>query len=462
MNAASITGKAPSLKKVLGFTSLFVVAVGNVTTQSSFVSILNGVGEGGATFFIAIFLAAVLTLCYVFTFLELSLMMPKAGGPGTFTTVAIGHFPAIILVLCGYVISAAFTIPSELILLKRVFDEIFPGTYAHIDLMILALFTLLNVLGINIFSSTQNLIVFVMIITVLVIGFAGLGGSSPQGIDPAAYWHQIVNTDGSVFSLMLLALWSFAGLEFVCPLIEESKNPEKNLPKALLYGLVALIIIYGLMAFAGLRQLPSTELAGSEIPHWLLVKSLFGNAAKIIILIFVITACSSTANIIVATTPRLLYGMAHHKQLPAFFKQLHPRWNTPWLGILFFSCLSAIPLIVWGSEPGFILVMIISAATVWLIAYIISHINLIILRKRYPLFKRPFKTPLYPLPQLVGIIGMSYALWNNSPSAETASKVYITSGIFAGVAFVYAFFWVKFKMKRGLFEAEPIEQAILD
>src|ERR1700712_52407 len=91
----------PSLKKALGFSSLFVVAMGGVTSQGSFVAILNGAGTGGAPFFIAMLLAGVLTFSYAFSYLELSLMMPKAGGPGTYTTVASGHFPAIILVLCG-------------------------------------------------------------------------------------------------------------------------------------------------------------------------------------------------------------------------------------------------------------------------------------------------------------------------------------------------------------------------
>jgi amino acid transporter len=69
-----------------------------------------------------------------------------------------------------------------------------------------------------------------------------------------------------------------------------------------------------------------------------------------------------------------------------------------------------LPLIFLGKQGGFIFVMLISAATLWLIAYIIAHINVMVLRKKYPGFKRPFKTPLYPLPQIIGILGMGYAI----------------------------------------------------
>ena len=70
--------KQSNLKKVLGFPSLFAAAIGLVVAQTCFVSILQGVGHGGSTFFIAIFIAFLLSLSYSVTYAELSLMMPKA------------------------------------------------------------------------------------------------------------------------------------------------------------------------------------------------------------------------------------------------------------------------------------------------------------------------------------------------------------------------------------------------
>ena len=101
--------------------------------------------------------------------------------------------------------------------------------------------------------------------------------------------------------------------------------------------------------------------------------------------------------------------------------------------------------------------MMISAATAWLVTYIIAHIDLIVLRKKYPSYKRPYVAPFFPIPQIIGIIGMAYLLLNNSPSPEMTFKVYGNAGILIGITALYAFFWVKFKMKKGLFEAEPIE-----
>ena len=57
---------------------------------------------------------------------------------------------------------------------------------------------------------------------------------------------------------------------------------------------------------------------------------------------------------------------------------------------------------------------------------------------------------------------MCYAIWNNSPLQEMTSKVYLNAGLIVCIIAIYAFFWVKFKMKKRLFEIEPIDEAIAD
>ena len=60
----------------------------------------------------------------------------------------------------------------------------------------------------------------------------------------------------------------------------------------------------------------------------------------------------------------------------------------------------------------------------------------------------------FPLPQILGILGMGYAIFNNAPTLEMRMKVYTNSALFLGVTAIFAFFWVRFKMKKGLFEVE--------
>ncbi len=462
MKEKAVEEKPDVLKRVLGFPSLFVVAVGIVAAQSCFVSTLQGAGLGGASFLVALWIAFILTLCYVSTYSELSLMMPKAGSISTYTGVAIGHFPAIIATLSGYLGPILFAGPAELLLVQNILDLTFPATFAHVGLLILAVFTLLNLLGIDIFSAVQSILTYGMLLTMLMIGVAGFSSDRAQGLSPNDLWQGFSHLGLDVFSLVVLAIWAFLSLEFICPLIEESKQPEKNIPKTMFLGAVIILIVHSLIAYAGMRHVRAQELIQSNIPHWVLVNSLFKDWGWLMISVFALTTTSGIINSTLATIPRVLFGMAHHHQLPAIFKALHPRWKTPWFGILFVAALQAIPLLILANSPDVLLLLVISAATCWLLTYIIAHIDVMVLRQKYPHFKRPFKSRFYPIPQVLGIIGMGYAIFNNAPTTDLKMKVYTNAALFIGITALYALFWVKYTMKKGLFETEPIEQAIKD
>ena len=100
------------------------------------------------------------------------------------------------------------------------------------------------------------------------------------------------------------------------------------------------------------------------------------------------------------------------------------------------------------------LVLVIAATTSYLIAYIIANINVIVLRKRMPDHARPYRSPFFPIPQVIAIVAMVYVALNNSPSPEMTQTVYSITGGMLVVVSVLAALWVKFKMKRGLFEPD--------
>ncbi len=451
-----------NLKRVLGFPALFVIAVGVVTAQSCFVSTLQGAGIGGANFFIALLVGFVLTLCYVSTYSELSLMMPKAGSISTYTAVAMGHFPAIVASIAGYLAPIIFGGPAELLLVDYILDVAYPGVFSHVGLFLLVSLTIFNLLGINIFSTIQNILTYTMLVVLFVVGIAGFSSANATGASSTELIQQIAHVDMGVFSLVVLAIWAFLSIEFVCPLIEETKRPEKNIPRTMFAAAVVILIVHSLIAYAGMRQVPANNLADSDIPHWILVNTLFGNTGRLIIAVITITTTAGFINTVLATLPKMFYGMAHNKQLPVAFMKIHPKFQSPWVGILFIAASIAIPLLLLSKSKDVLITLVISSATIWLLTYIIAHINVIALRKKYPNFNRPYKSTLYPLPQIIGIAGMGFAIIKNAPSDELTTKVYTNTVIFVGITATYAFFWIRYKMKKGLFETEPIEQALSD
>ena len=301
-----------------------------------------------------------------------------------------------------------------------------------------------------------------MLVTLLVIGFVGLGVTNSRGTNLEQIVEDFLHPKSSVFNLVLIALWPFIAFEMICDFIEEAKNPIKHIPKAMYSASVTLLFAYSLIAFAAIKLLTPDQLSETDIPHLVLGKVIFGNVGKIIVLVLAITTTCGFISTGFAATPRLLYGMAHHKQLPPIFMSVHPKWRTPWFGILTLAILITIALLLFRNLPDALLIFVISGASCYLLAYVITHIDLMVLRKKYPDYPRPFKSPLFPILQIVGIIGMVYAFIHNAPTPELRLKVYSNVAVFVGVTAFFSYFWVTYKMKKGLFETESIEQAIKD
>ncbi|MGH7463214.1 MAG: APC family permease, partial [Longimicrobiales bacterium] len=210
----------------------------------------------------------------------------------------------------------------------------------------------------------------------------------------------------------------------------------------------------GLYAVGALYYVPQDKLASDALPHYLYATALFGETGKHVLVIAAITATCSTLNTSLAAIPRMLYGMAQNGQAFPQFKLLSRGFNTPWVAVLFVAAITGVPILFMGDNPGAVNLLLIAAAIAWLLAYIVCHLDVIALRRRYPQLRRPFKTPFYPLPQLVGILGMGYVALNNSPSPEMTQTVYLLTGAVLLVVSLIAALWVKLVMKRKLFEPD--------
>jgi amino acid transporter len=154
----------------------------------------------------------------------------------------------------------------------------------------------------------------------------------------------------------------------------------------------------------------------------------------------------------------MLSGMAENGQAFPCFKRLSARTGAPWVAVLFVAAITGLPILLMGVDS--INLLLIAAALAWLLAYIIVHVDVIVLRMRYPHLARPFKTPFYPLPQLFGIAGMLYACWYASPSPELTAQIFTSAGVVLGIVSLIAVLWIKCVMGKPLFSPEPIDKVL--
>jgi amino acid transporter len=450
---------AEELKKgVLGFPSLLATAAGVFVASTTLVSLGQGVGVGGYGFIAAMVIACLLMVIQAITFSELSLMMPRAGSVSSYTEIALGHFPAIVATISGYIIIQLLAAPAELSVAGIILNQLFfPGVSPTvIALILLAIFMVLNLLGVDVFANFQVAFTVIVIATLCFVGIAGFVGH-PGGTEPIKI--ASVGAD-NVFSLVALAVWLFIGVEFVCPMIEEARNPRRHVPLAMIGGLAMILVIQGLHAFVAARYVDAAKLAESPKPQLEIALAVLGKAGYYWIGAMSFFATGSIINVLLAGVPRMLYGMAHAGQVPAIFKYVHPRFKTPWVGIILLAAGMGVQTAIGITGASTIVALIVASSFAWLLAYIIVHIDVIVLRFKYPDLARPFRSPVFPVLQLLGIAGILYVMFNIFPDPVIKMQSYRYALYFLGGTAVYALLWCKFKMKKPLFKPEPYDEAL--
>jgi len=452
---------ATKASAMLGQRALFAAAIGAIVAQLGMVTTAQGVAIGGWGFFIALAVAFALALANAMAYAEMALMMPNAGSLSSYAEAAIGNFPAILLVFAGYVTPALFGLPVELILANGLIRQVLPlAVPIHTwPVLIVLTFVGLNILGTDIFARVQTFLSFAVLLFLLVTGIVAMSGfaAHPLPVSPTSGWAAL-RSQTAVTSVLALAFWVFAGLEFVTPLVPDARNPNRDLPRAMLKGLIAIWIAEVLFALGYLFFVPRAALLDSATPHLQYVLAVFGPTARIGFVVLALIASASLINTATAGVSRMLWGMAMNGQVFPIFRYQHPRLRTPVVSIVFYGALPLLGLWWSGGDANAILPLTIAASVAWLLAYMMAQISLIMLRRRYPDHARPFRVPGYPYVPVLAIIGMAYVVMNSAPTPEMAPQIArYTGGVLALFALIGAL-WVKFVMKKRLFEPVAPEQ----
>ncbi|MGO3344902.1 MAG: APC family permease [Marinomonas sp.] len=436
--------------------TMMAICVGLVIVQGAMISALQGIGIGGMSFIFAMIAALILAQFNAMSFAELSLMFPQKGTLATYTQKAIGHFPAIVAVFAGYVVVAVLALPVEMFLVDAMLGELFPGMLPEklVPLLILLVFTITNLIGTDVFARIQNLLAFILISALIIIALVAITGTDephPVLTGTTVNWGFEGVIDGSFVGLIGLAIWTMVGVEFICPMIGDVKNPHKSIPRAMHLSLFLIFFIFTGFVYGASLYLNVDTLLSSSLPFLDYAHAVFGKSGLIIATVMALAATCSTMNTVLAAVPRMLQGMANQKQA---FPQLKAtnKFDAPWVAILLITGMALIPYFAFGIDS--LITLIIAATTSWLLAYCVAHLNVIVLRKRMPDHERPYRTPFYPLPQILGIVAMLYIALNNSPDPSMTQMVYSITGGILLVLSIIAALWVKLYMKRGLFEPD--------
>ena len=206
---------------------------------------------------------------------------------------------------------------------------------------------------------------------------------------------------------MLGTLWAYDGWVGVGNIAGELKNPKKDIPKSIIFGLVVIIIVYVLFNLAIINIVPITAVISSNKVASDAATVLFGKSGSLFITAGILISIFGTLNGYLMTGVRIPFAMAQDKLLPfdKFLGKVNEKYQTP-LNAFIFEVVLACLYVFSGSFDTLTNLVIF---VLW-IFFTMAVAGIFILRTKHKDLDRPYKVPLYPIVPLIGIIGGIYIL----------------------------------------------------
>ena len=398
------------------------------------------------------------------SFAELATMIPRAGSMNEYVRAGLGAFFATVAVLVGYVAIMLFPTTAESFIPSLILHDVLGADFFSIDLWVVILVgivALLNAAGVRPYGAVEVFLTVVVAVSLLVIGLIGLLGLGTN--DPiGGVFPDIPFEWDLLLTLLGVAIFAFVGMEYTCPLAEELRNPGRDIPLGLFLGLTLVAVPLVLFGLAATRYLPGDQLAAfSPTAHVDAATAILGETGKWWMGLVSIAATLSTLNALLSGIPRILYGMALTGQLPRVFAYLLPATRAPVVGIALMALAPILMNLVFfdlNTDTSFV-ELILAGVLGWATAYVLIHVSLIALRLREPNAVRPYRSPLFPVPQLLGMALLGIAAYKIFPVPEIKEHAYRDYGIFLGVAVVFSFVYNTIAMKSATAQFRPVPLA---
>jgi APA family basic amino acid/polyamine antiporter len=399
----------------LGLFSASMSVIGGIIGSGIFLNpsiVAQRVGTSAAT--LAVWIGGgVVALIGAFIFGELGQRRPRVGGGYAYIREAFGPLPAflyawtlLLIIAPGATAAVAVAFGNYTTALLGVS----PTLARPLGVAAILLLTLLNCLGVNFGAVTQNiftLLKLAAIAMVVVAGLAALGDPVPPCVDCAPL--PVIEGGGAMVGAVAAALvpvlFAYGGWQQTNFIAEEIIEPEKNLPRALLLGVMAVVLVYVLANVAYLGALGVDGLAASTAPAADTMSVLLGPVGRVVISAGIACSTFGFLNLVILVTPRVFQAMAADGLFFERFARLHPRFRTPVPAIVFMGVWSAV--LVYTGQYGALL----DYATFgdW-IFFGLTAATLLVFRRRDGVEGIPFRVPGFPIAVWLFVAAAGYVV----------------------------------------------------
>jgi APA family basic amino acid/polyamine antiporter len=454
------------LQRVLGVNALFSTAYGNVGSSIYYaLGLVAGLALGLTP--VVFVITGVIFFWTAATYAEATAMYPEAGGSSSFARHAFNEFWSFFAAwsqMLNYVITvaiSAFFVPHYV---GGLFWEPLRSVPADIiaGAIIIVILAALNVRGAKESASLNIVLAVVDFMTQLLLVLVGVVIVLDVDTLTSNVHFGVAPTWSDFLLAIPIGMVAYTGIETISNLAEEAKDEATTIPAAINRVRLAVFAIYFTLPAVALSALPvtlnertgvyTTKLGLPEDQGGFAADPILGvvkamnlgplqGAGEIYVGLLAATILFIATNAGLIGVSRLVYSMGIHRQVPDRLRRLHPRYGTPWIGILVFGGVAIVTLV--PGEAGFLAKLYAFGA---MLSFTIAHLAVIRLRKTAPDFQRPYTGPWnvrvagfeLPLFAVCGGLGTAISfvvVTVKNPTVAAAGVFWIALGI--GLYIVY-------------------------
>jgi basic amino acid/polyamine antiporter, APA family len=385
----------------------------------------------------------VITLCGALSLAEIAAALPQTGGIYAYLREAWGRRAAflfgwselilirasalggIAVVFGEYLLRSLGIDPSEHVLIARALSA---GAIVFAAAA--------NIRGANVGALIVGVATWAKFgaLSLLVLAAFTLGGAHGASLDHLTAGSAGPLTLGSIGLALVSVLWAYDGWADLSFAAGEVKEPERNLPRAIILGTLALIAIYVLTNLAYLYVLPIEAIGASPLVAADTMLALFGRVGVVLVSVFVMISSFSSLNGSMLASPRVFFAMAEDRLLFQGIASVHSRYRTPYVAILVAAVLG-VALVMSRSFERLTDTFVLA---IWPF-YALAVAAIYRLRRERPELPRPYRALGYPVVPAVFIASV-IAFVVNALINDTTNSVITFALILTGLP-VYQFFF---------------------
>jgi basic amino acid/polyamine antiporter, APA family len=428
---STIETESPTLVRGLSLLDSVLLLCGGIIGSSIFLTAKDIAGPlpHPILFLLVWILGAGISLLGCTAFAELGAMFPDSGGQYVYLREAYGDLPAFLYGWMLFSVANGGTIAALSVASAAYMGGIVPAisqdhvvftaagivlTRAHVVALI-AIFavTWINVVGLRWGTILQNLATwakFAAMAAFVILGFA-IGKGDWQHFSPSAGQSLTLGLGTgqliSAFGVALIAVfWAYDGWVYITWVSGEVKDPRRNVPRAMVLGVLAVGVIYMAMNMTYVYALPLGEIAKHEIIAHAAAVALFSPAAAVWLSALIAVSCFGAMASCTMSGARVYFAMARDGAFFQKMAQIHPKWRTPAFSLIGQGIWGAVLTLSGRYDQLYTYVMF-----GMVLSYTLTVIGLFILRWKRPDHPRPYLCTGYPwLPAIYVLIGAAWTL----------------------------------------------------